>query len=58
MKKIRREDFAVLNESEMSATVAGINKDKIIKICDHMEFACCYYNYKVELPDPIKDIRF
>ncbi|MBR5988383.1 MAG: hypothetical protein IK003_02495 [Prevotella sp.] len=50
MKKIRKEDFAILNESEMKATKGGIMDKKPIGICGHMEFACCYYNYKVDLP--------
>ena len=58
MKKIRKEDFAILNESEMKATKGGIMDKKPIGICGHMEFACCYYNYKVDIPTfPIgKDI--
>ena len=50
MKKIRKEDFAILNESEMNETKGGGWFDKPVKICNHMEFACCFYNYNVSSP--------
>ena len=50
MKKIRKEDFAILNESEMNETKGGIRVEKPIGFCGHMEFACCVYNYKVDIP--------
>ncbi|MCR5470931.1 hypothetical protein SAMN05216354_0846 [Xylanibacter ruminicola] len=53
MKKIKKEDFAILNESEMNEVNGGINVEKSLPICNHMEFACCYYNYKVDFPDPV-----
>ncbi len=52
MKKIRKEDFAILNESEMNATKGGIQKDRPIEICDKREFILCYANYNVHLPFP------
>ena len=50
MKKIRKEDFAILNESEMNETKGGIRVEKPIGFCGHMEFACCVYNYNVPSP--------
>ena len=43
----------VVNKSEMNEVNGGINVEKSLPICNHMEFACCYYNYKVDFPDPV-----
>ncbi|MBR5988976.1 MAG: hypothetical protein IK003_05595 [Prevotella sp.] len=50
MKKIRKEDFAILNESEMNETKGGIRVEKPIGFCGKEEFIFCYANYKIDIP--------
>ena len=50
MKKIRKEDFAILIESEMNETKGGGWFDKPIGICGKEEFIFCYANYKIDIP--------